>query len=409
MLAVRSLQACGSAVAHPSSALTLRASRRRTWLSIARTQSAATNAPQSDFSENSGTGTTDDSTHSESFMRREVLDLALQQVHQHGWTRRALVEAAAQLQEKRSSADTSGTPSLSISGLFEPDELVHILMQRWNDRLRDDLQRAVTEPLAALTTPHQRAVYAIQTRLGYLTDYVESQTWPSAMALGAQPTQMFTTQERLRETMDIVAAFVATDPPSAADDAAAAAVNPPSNLSEPQMALLGGVYVATELHLLTDAPPYSDTWDFLERRVHEWDVWVGASSSSTPVFEGSSLSPLEVLDVARAVSTAAASGVLSVVVPSALAMAGSSAGAFRSASTTPDLSQLSGLLPRPPRTLPTLPVLGDPPQPLADLWSVVFGNDDDGTVGNGVPMMGTDPRHYAAPRETEDSAPNGVR
>jgi hypothetical protein len=201
---------------------------------------------------------------------------------------------------------------------------------------------------------------------------------------------------------------------------------------------LGGVYVATELHLLTDlSPDYQDTWEFLHERVSEWErLFVatkqhngGGSGSGQGQGQGQDhnaaasflflnnimMNPTALLQqggnvayTASAVASSLAGGVVSVLQPNVMMLSSktAAAAAFTLNSTTKSgsgvgtSSSFSGLpelmwnallkVPQsPPPFTSTSAGGGASPSPTAS-------SDGNGSTDGGTSMDGTDPSHYDA-------------
>lgn len=308
-------------------------------------------------------------------IRHHLVQKSLAQVPVHGWTRHAIVEAAGQLQH-----DLGGNCSISIAGLVnDPEDLIFEQMVTWKKKLELELQAMDN---AEELSVGQRAKEAIQARLGYMRPYLESGTWATAMAIGMHPLHAATTTTHLNELLTVVGNFCFQG------------MNNESVTGQAQQASLGAIYIATELHLLTDEFPYTDTWEFLQQRIVEWEALWGfptsamcpsshpVTSHTNPLLQptSSSLSSADVMSVAWTVSAALASGVQSVVYPQ-IAPVGTN--------QTSLLQQL-----KPPKQLPVLPILGAPPAPLSNLWTAVF---DDKSSTTSPATWGTVPSHYGSP------------
>jgi rpsU-divergently transcribed protein len=305
-------------------------------------------------------------------IRRQLIQKSLEEVPVHGWTRHAIVEAAGQMQD-----DDSRKWSISIAGLInEPEDLIFEQMRMWKQKLEEDLESMDVEELSI----GQRAKSAINARLGYMRPHLENGTWSAAMAIGMHPLYATTTTAHLNELLTVVGNFCFQG------------MNNDSFTGQAQQASLGAIYVATELHLLTDEYPYNDTWEFLQHLIVEWETFWGFptssafspshpfESSTNPSLLTSPLSPADVMTVAWTVSAALASGAQSVVYPQ-IASTGSKATSF--------LQQL-----KPPKQLPVLPILGAPPAPLSNLWTAIF---DDKSSLTSPATWGTVPSHYGSP------------
>ncbi len=109
---------------------------------------------------------------------------------------------------------------------------------------------------------------AIKIRLMYIAPYL--QTWPQAMSIGAIPSNV-------PHTLHAIA--------SMSDDIWHRVGDKSTDINwYTKRGLIGGVYVATELFMLTDkSPEYVDTWDFLERRLQDVMMVGGAIKESEHV------------------------------------------------------------------------------------------------------------------------------
>lgn len=307
-----------------------------------------------------------------SSIRHHLIEKSLEQVPVHGWTRHAIVEGACRLQ-----LELTSKCSISIAGLInEPEDLIFEQMRIWKQKLEQDLESMDVEELSI----GQRAKAAIQARLGYMRPHLETGAWSAAMAIGMHPQYAATTSVHLNELSTVVGNFCFQG------------MTNDSFTRQAQQASLGAIYVATELHLLTDEYPYNDTWEFLQQRIVEWESFWGFPTSSAvpsshpfefstnPSLPTSPLAPTDVMAVAWTVSAALASGVQSVLYPQ-IASPGAGATSF--------LQQL-----KPPKQLPVLPILGAPPAPLSNLWTAVFDDKSSRTLSA---TWGTVPSHYASP------------
>lgn len=208
--------------------------------------------------------------------------------------------------------------SLAVAGLLQPSELVHALMQEWNDELREHLRhQQAQQRWPAASTRTDRLRYAMQWRLECVEPYVRSQTWASAMALGARPDLAPTTQGLLQDMIRIMAVETKVD----AFD---------RDLTEFECLSLGAVYVVVELHLLADTSRDSaDTWDFLRQRLEDWQgmvqtahteslaatiqAWLPSNGSSAAGTKSASDSFSDAAYVTSTIASALASGAASLV------------------------------------------------------------------------------------------------
>jgi hypothetical protein len=148
---------------------------------------------------------------------------------------------------------------------------------------------------------------------------------------------------------------------------------------------LGGVYVATELHLLTDqSPDYQDTWEFLHGRVSEWErLFVGGKESTSS--SSSFMNPSAMLQqggnvayTASAVASSLAGGVVSLLQPNVVML--SKATSTFNIGSAPELLW-SALLRMPPP--PFTAAGGAPPAAMSSSYNAMD-----------TTMDGTDPSHY---------------
>jgi rpsU-divergently transcribed protein len=315
-------------------------------------------------------------------VRHKLLVAALHQVHEHGWTQDAIAAAVA--------ADP--TVSISLAGMIQPVELIAFSMDHWNERLEKDL--AVKQEIwcelesssVASSTLESRIEEAIKTRLGYLLPHHRSQRWHEGMAMGVRdPTAALHTKEQLRQLIQIISHAVVLDDVTTSDQN-----NNSIPLSDWQQLALGGVYVVTELHLLTDpSPDYQDTWEFLHERVSEWErlFVTGGTDDMSSFFTNMSMSmnPSALLQqggnvayTASAVASSLAGGVVSLLQPNVMLSKATST--FNTSSSVGSVSELmwNALLQMPPT--PFAPGVASPAA--------------SNTGGMGTSMDGADPSHY---------------
>lgn len=295
-------------------------------------------------------------------VKLELLDSACTNfVHQHGWTNETIVEAAATL---------SGSSSLSIAGTLQPSDLIRHCMIQWNQQLRQelDIQNQKHEP--SLSTERSRRqdliVMALQRRLEMELPYIQSKTWSQAMALGAHPNNVVEIQSILHEMIDIVLEKTRGVTESMGPSSSTRQIVHGAS----ERVTLGAVFVATELHLLSDTSPgFADTWTFLRHRVEDWECLHTGQMPKNLSLSGSSVG--DSIYVTSAVASAFVSGVASLLQPAFASTA--------SAATN------------------TLRTVGIPLPPTDEqlFWNSIFGGDNDSTNKNdqGQPD-GTDPRHY---------------
>ncbi len=176
-------------------------------------------------------------------MQQEVLYTALTLVKELGWTRNALQTAASQL---------GLSPAIAGSFPRGAAHLVEAFNEECNKKLRDILSKR-KEELEEMDIKGKLALGA-QLRLEMVTEYLSS--WPDALALQAHPSEVAYSLQNYGAISDIIW--------RAAGDRSA-------DFSwYTKRAALSGVYVASELFLLTDkSDSYSDTWRFIKNRLSD--------------------------------------------------------------------------------------------------------------------------------------------
>lgn len=161
--------------------------------------------------------------------KQDLLQAALTQVHEHGWTQKAITAAVLDHPQL----------SLSMAGMVTPSELVSYCMDDWNRQLQSKVDSSSTNS----------EFEAIQFRLQCEIPWIQSGRWHEAMALGLLQ-QPLLTRQQLHAIVEIIA--------------------PHATMA--RQAALGATYVATELHLLTDTShQYQATWEFLKQRLETVD------------------------------------------------------------------------------------------------------------------------------------------
>jgi rpsU-divergently transcribed protein len=177
-------------------------------------------------------------------IRDRLLVAALEQVPFYGWTDDAIAAAAASLEPPQ---------SLATAGLLTVGELVAKAMDYWNAALRDELQQQRRQGVVPWSDTDQIA-YAFQYRLERIQDLVRSNRWHEGMAVGAQPGQVSQTKDQIAAIVEITVQQCST------------------TFSTAERLGLGAVYIAAELHMLSDpSEGFRDTWVFLRQLVDEWD------------------------------------------------------------------------------------------------------------------------------------------
>jgi ubiquinone biosynthesis protein COQ9 len=228
------------------------------------------------------------------------LKSALDKVHHHGWTNDALAAGTDCVKEKFNNHSNTNM-SMSVVGMITVDDLIAFCMDQWNVKLQQDLEQKRQHKDA--TCADKAPIYhsdedpleaGIKTRLQYLIPYLQSRKWHEGMALGIMgPSNAHQTQQQLKEMIEIIVASAEL----------------PNMLGLPQKMALGAVYVATELHLLTDtSPDYQDTWVFLSYRMDDWRRLTSSLTSSNSTAVAS-----DIVFVASSVASSLLGGLVSLV------------------------------------------------------------------------------------------------
>jgi len=227
-------------------------------------------------------------------------------VHQYGWTEEAIAQGVLSV----------GLPPTYI-GMMEdsrnkPLGLISFFMEECNNQLEEKLQAFCLRGNKIDGAGPNRAdvlEYAIRTRLGMVSDYINSKRWHEGMALGAMyPSNAVTTASQLEDLMDVIAIGMAKVDATSTSHRQSNDSSPP--LGQVERVAIGAVYVATELHMLTDTSEgFEDTWSFLKERVGELELMATKRSSS------GLMSP-EMAVAASAVASSMGGAVLSLFAPS---------------------------------------------------------------------------------------------
>jgi ubiquinone biosynthesis protein COQ9 len=178
---------------------------------------------------------------SEEQIRFQILNCSLEEVKKYGWTMEAISMGA------KAAGYLNVTHGILENGIID---LVYFFVTHLNRELVLKLSKL---DLSRMTLK-EKLFTMIQLRLQMLIPYI--QTWSQALALLALPQNLPQSTESLAILIDEMwyqagASHVDFDWYT-------------KRLS------LGAVYVATELHMLTDASKdFADTWKFLERRLDD--------------------------------------------------------------------------------------------------------------------------------------------
>ena len=228
--------------------------------------------------------------------RLEILSASLGQVHEFGWTDDAIAAGVLEL----------NLPP-SMVGLVSggPSQLVSFFMDQCNDRLEAELRERYVPIWDKQKTPIPERIHqAIWCRLEMVGPYIRNGRWQEGMALGAMPpNNTVTTAGQLSHLTDMIVSSVGLP-----------------SVSIVERTAIGGVYAATELHMLTDTSPgFEDSAIFLERRVRELETMAGAASSMGA--GGPGLMSPEVAVAATSVISSLGGAIISLAQPAALGAA----------------------------------------------------------------------------------------
>eukprot|EP00521_Asterionellopsis_glacialis_P006934 CAMPEP_0195289740 /NCGR_PEP_ID=MMETSP0707-20130614/5889_1 /TAXON_ID=33640 /ORGANISM="Asterionellopsis glacialis, Strain CCMP134" /LENGTH=315 /DNA_ID=CAMNT_0040349775 /DNA_START=138 /DNA_END=1085 /DNA_ORIENTATION=- len=243
--------------------------------------------------------TTTTTTHSMDDARIAILQSSLEHVHAHGWTEDAIAAGVLSLRYPA-----------SMMGMVSTHEVVQFFMDDCNRQFQQELQKAVEEWNAKHLSVTQRLAQALQMRLTYVIPFVDSHRWHEGMAMGAMPpTQMSITASQLEHMISNVCTAVIQG-----------TNHPP--LTPLEQTAIGAVYVATELHLLTDTSvDKQDTWTFCQSRLGELE-FVAQSSNMSSILNGTAA--VATVSVASSLGSA----VLSLAQPAARGMVSMAASTF---------------------------------------------------------------------------------
>jgi len=174
-------------------------------------------------------------------LKARILKTALIHVNRAGWTDKALSEACMDL----------GYPAVTSRIVSNgPIDLVYYAVDRWNERLAEDLSYLELEEMRI----SDRIIEGIKIRLSYQIPYLTR--WNEALALGGLPNNAPKTLEKLTYIADEIW-YIAGD--------RSADLN-----WYTKRGLLMSAYVSTELFMLTDkSENYIETWRFLDRRIRD--------------------------------------------------------------------------------------------------------------------------------------------
>jgi len=222
--------------------------------------------------------------------QQAIISSSLSNVHEYGWTQDAISQAVLKLKLP-----------LSMSSLLQPKDLISHFMHDSNARLKTFLSQPEFVKDQGSFDVYNKIERAIKYRLELVIPYVQSNTWHEAMAIGACQN----TNETANQLEDLISTIVNQVTNSASSP----------NLGSIERMSLGGIYAATELHLLTDTSPgYMNTWIFLSSRMNEFKSLSMANQNGT-IPPLSALPDKNFIIGASAVATSLGTAILSLAVP----------------------------------------------------------------------------------------------
>jgi rpsU-divergently transcribed protein len=204
-------------------------------------------------------------------LKHSILQESIRLVHQHGWTQQSILMATATIAREHQQ-QLHKNCSLSVAAMLSPNDMIQFCLEDWYHRL-EQRQDFHTMTLSD----------ALQLRLSYVLEDNLIHSWHTAMALGAHPSNALDIQATLRRTMDLIVRNCCSNGLHVSD--------------VHKLALLYGVFVPAELHLLSDRSLGHEqrTWEFLHGRVQAWQA------------------NRDALQVAEAVGAAALSGMMALM------------------------------------------------------------------------------------------------
>jgi len=181
----------------------------------------------------------------------EILDMALEEVHEHGWTRAAVAASATKLGHPSvvSGLITRGGVDLVLHHVNSSNKKLDIWMEQEVRRITADGNKKL--PIGKFVRS------AIIERLKMNTSFIKSGRWTEALALSASNPQVACESlgcvQQLCDDIWYRAGDTSTD----------------YNWYSKRITL-AAVYTSTEVFLLQDnSEDYSDSWQFLDRRFED--------------------------------------------------------------------------------------------------------------------------------------------
>jgi Uncharacterized conserved protein len=150
--------------------------------------------------------------------------------------------------------------------------------------------------------------WGIRTRLEMNIPYVRSQRWHEGMALGAMPVNTFQTANHLEKMVKIIEGGMMR----CSNQDSKHPAGQTSSFGLLERGAIGALYVATELHLLSDgSAEYQETWSFLKQRVQELELAARAQGSNVRYFPSS-----DIFVAGTAIASSLGGAVFSLLAPS---------------------------------------------------------------------------------------------
>eukprot|EP00551_Chaetoceros_affinis_P008213 CAMPEP_0203665504 /NCGR_PEP_ID=MMETSP0090-20130426/2718_1 /ASSEMBLY_ACC=CAM_ASM_001088 /TAXON_ID=426623 /ORGANISM="Chaetoceros affinis, Strain CCMP159" /LENGTH=373 /DNA_ID=CAMNT_0050529091 /DNA_START=72 /DNA_END=1193 /DNA_ORIENTATION=+ len=249
--------------------------------------------------------------------RKDILDVALQNVHQYGWTEDAIAHSVVSNKNKYPPSFIG----MMNDNHSKASNLIHYFMKECNFKLKVHLEDSQlhdagggkdNETMSPKIMTHAELLeHGIKHRLQMVLPFVQSSRWSEGMALGATPYNAMSTATHLEELVSTLEGALLNIPTAKED------INTRANLSPLERTAIGAVYVTTELHLLADTSPgYQDTWKFLHDRIQELD-WIQQQQQQNGGFPPVSIPQLnqDTVIAGVAVASSLGSAVLSLMTP----------------------------------------------------------------------------------------------
>eukprot|EP01102_Stenamoeba_stenopodia_P011967 TRINITY_DN3719_c0_g3_i1.p1 TRINITY_DN3719_c0_g3~~TRINITY_DN3719_c0_g3_i1.p1 ORF type:complete len:364 (+),score=86.11 TRINITY_DN3719_c0_g3_i1:127-1092(+) len=200
--------------------------------------------PRRNFSIQNNTSSSNTETEAKQY-RDRILEASLRKVPQLGWSDEAIGEATRE----------QGLP-IALKGLVHggPSELIFYFLNKCNQQMATIMRKEKKEGKLEGLSVKEVIAKCIRTRLELSSAYVAS--LPQAVKILSHPSNVSTSLNVLAELSDEICHL--TNDRSTNFDWYAKRV------------VIGGIYSATEVFMLTDkSPNYAETWRFLDRRIED--------------------------------------------------------------------------------------------------------------------------------------------